>query len=540
MTAPGAPWLIARMRRLAMWLLVVILFAVALQWVVRKAAERYVRKQLHSAAAAACAVVDPRHPPSVAVDLSARSVLITGLHLLPAAICADASLSVEAHIDTAFVRGVSLIGLLFRNTVSVDKLQLHVSEARMTMLPDSLGEAPEGDKNKAPEVWSFAIGSFGVALRSASVITQLGDTIAVGGNGMNTRGNDLNARMGDTTALDSLSMRDLLISVDSLTGRMASGYAWSIGDCDFDQEQGALALSDMTVGPKLGLMAFSATLPFEADVMEGRLDSLRITGFDLNAAFATGAWPMQRIHMASGNMTILRDKLATDGNDPVKPLLSGLIRSLPVGAGADTVIVSGLDVEYRERVDRARGYAVVPITQIHATITGARHGTMDSDSLLLRARAIAFGTGSISLQLRARIADTSDRFDLAATIGPMPFAAINQATGPLLDMQASAGVIDSIMYRMTADDRSASGTVYMAHRGLKVVSGGNKSERSGKQLGSALLNALVRKTSRNEKRGARDGRFAFDRRRDRAIFNYLWSGLREGVKAQLLPELIAR
>ena len=82
--------------------------------------------------------------------------------------------------------------------------------------------------------------------------------------------------------------------------------------------------------------------------------------------------------------------------------------------------------------------------------------------------------------------------------------------------------------------------VRMNHRGLKLASGGRKSGETGNQIESALLNALVRKTSRNKIGNARDGRFAFERRRDRAIFNYLWSGLREGVKAELLPEALIK
>jgi hypothetical protein len=201
--------------------------------------------------------------------------------------------------------------------------------------------------------------------------------------------------------------------------------------------------------------------------------------------------------------------------------------------------VHGLDVEYRERIDVQRGYAVIPFTEIEAVITGARHTANDTSGLIVRAGAVAFGAASISFLLRARIADTTDRFVIEASIGPMPFSALNSATGPLVDIRATEGRIDTVTYRMIADDHLASGAVRMRHRGLQLASGGRKSQQAGYRIESAILNALVRSTSHNKIDDARDGRFTFERRRDRAIFNYLWSGLREGVKAELLPGALA-
>jgi hypothetical protein len=59
------------------------------------------------------------------------------------------------------------------------------------------------------------------------------------------------------------------------------------------------------------------------------------------------------------------------------------------------------------------------------------------------------------------------------------------------------------------------------------------------QVESLLLNTLVKKDNRNSG-GPRQGYFMFDRRRDRAIFNYMWSGLREGTKEILLPKAFTR
>jgi hypothetical protein len=529
------PW-----RRTAIGLFVVIVFAVGLYAVIDLVAERYVSGQLEEAAGGVCALVDAHHPPVIAVDLFERSVSITGLILLPAADCSGTSLRVQGRIDSVHVSGVSLTGLLFRDRAVLDELHVSIADLRIAMVDGSLRSISNDQVKNELEPWSIAIGSFALAARSISVITQAGDTIGARDHGLEVEGKDLHFLTGQAEPLGSLRVETVHLTADSLFGGMASGYKWSVGNCAFDQEQGTLDLLRTNIGPGLGLEAFSATLPFETDVIEARLDTIHIAGFDMNTAFAENAWSMRSVRLASGAVTVLRDKVVVDGNDPEKPLLSRLIRSFPQGSGADSIIVQRLDVEYHERVDRQRGYAVIPITQIDATITGAKHTGIDTSALVVRANAVAFNAASVSMVMRAVVADTTDRFEIEASIGPMPFHAINRATGPLLDIQATEGRIDSLIYRMTADDRRASGMVRMNHRGLKLASGGRRSERTGNQIESAVLNALVRKTSRNKIGNARDGRFAFDRRRDRAIFNYLWSGLREGVKAELLPEALTK
>lgn len=528
-----------RWQRWTIGSIVGVAVAVLLYGLAGLAAERYVREQLRAGATALCSEVDRNRAPEIVVNLFRQSVSITGLTLVPMTGCPSSSLKIHGRLDSAQFTGLSLLGLLFRDRVEMDHLRLCLSGAIAALAHDSLRVAMDGPMGRNPDVWSVAIGSFSVVMHSSSVINQAGDTIICHDPGVSMSGKDLRFIIGQEDAHASFGVQGLLLSTDSLVGRMASGYAWSVRNFRIDQALGTLHLLRTRIGPSLGVEAFSATLPSETDVIEARLDTMLFDGFELVKAFTQKVYSFRRMQLTSGSVLVLRDKVAADGKDHEKPLLSHLIRSFPLGSGADSIIVHGLDVEYRERIDVQRGYAVIPFTEIEAVITGARHIANDTSGLIVRAGAVAFGAASISFLLRARIADTTDRFVIEASIGPMPFSALNSATGPLVDIRATEGRIDTVTYRMIADDHLASGAVRMRHRGLQLASGGRKSQQAGYRIESAILNALVRSTSHNKIDDARDGRFTFERRRDRAIFNYLWSGLREGVKAELLPGALA-
>ena len=114
------------------------------------------------------------------------------------------------------------------------------------------------------------------------------------------------------------------------------------------------------------------------------------------------------------------------------------------------------------------------------------------------------------------------------------------ATSPLLDVRATAGHLQSLVYHMEANDRRAHGTVAMHYEGIKLRGGRIEKDRTTSKLLSTVINALVRNDSKGALGKDRVGTFAIDRRRDRAIFNYLWSGLREGSKSMLLPKALTK
>ena len=108
-----------------------------------------------------------------------------------------------------------------------------------------------------------------------------------------------------------------------------------------------------------------------------------------------------------------------------------------------------------------------------------------------------------------------------------------------MDVRSTSGRIDTVMMHMDADKQRAKGRVRMAYHDLKLASGGKKRKEPLNMMKTVALNTLVQNDNL-DKGGPRPGQFAFERRQDRAVFNYMWSGLREGTKAILLPEVLTR
>ncbi|MCC7503518.1 MAG: hypothetical protein IT229_13380 [Flavobacteriales bacterium] len=498
--------------------------------------ENQIRGRLGEVAAQACATIDPNRSPTVEVDLLEGRLLIAGLSLFEGDLGGGASIQLSGHLDTLEIAGLSVMDLLFHQRVSVRTLRIRSSDLLIRLLPIAGPEKPV-PPDAVGDPWLVDVSSFYCKANTIMLITARGDTVNTSDDGLLVSGRNVQFVPG---AEGSRSVDDLLLSLGGISGTLPDNYGWSIGRCVLDQTSSTFALYQASIGPRDSLEQHSTTLRFEKDVIQARIDTIQLAGLDLDKALSNSVCSLRRIILSSGEVNVLRDKTLPDGPSGKQPLLGTLLRRLPAGWGADSVSAERLNVRYRERADRARGYADIPFSQLGATITGFRSDVHDTSAYVVQAHCIAFSTAPVTMVLRGMVRDPTDRFDLNATIGAMPFSVLNQATGPLLDVRCTEGKIHSVLFHMIATDEHASGSVLMHYDGLKLTSGGRKRKETMNRLETMLLNTLVQNDHRDSNGAPGEGRFSFPRRQDRALFNYMWSGLREGTKAVLLPEVLSR
>ena len=94
-----------------------------------------------------------------------------------------------------------------------------------------------------------------------------------------------------------------------------------------------------------------------------------------------------------------------------------------------------------------------------------------------------------------------------------------------------------MILRMNGRDRQANARCWMRYDGLKLDRRMDKN-RALDPVFNGLLNAVVKRGRTGEKDGQGWQSYAWDRRRDRALFNYLWAGVREGAKTSMLPKAV--
>lgn len=493
---------------------------------------RAIRNKLEVAVVELCATVDPITPPRISVNVLAGRVSISGLRLIPDTACAESRLKVTGSVDSLTVDGISLWKLLRQGSIDVSQVILRTTDitVQLASVLDSSATVPPAAAARR----AFLVDRFNFTLRNTRLISANRDTVS--NTLIHLQGDGFTDTPRPNGTGSSRSLAHYHIDLQGLVAHFANGYRCTVltGTTASGED---LLLRGLSIAPRIGLQPFSDALELETDVIEAAFDSMELIAFNMNDAINNGVFAMRGLALQGGKIIVQRDKTKPDEPFKKKPLISSLLRALPIGSGADSVVIERLDVVYREQVDAARGYASVPFHQISGTITGARN-TIGSDTLRLHASCSVFDGSPVSMSLTAALRDSSDGFTVEASIGPLSFAALNQATGPLLDVRAESGIMDTLHLHMAGNDDRASGTVRMRYTDLRVFSGTRSTTTNKDKLLTVVLNTVIKKKDR-PKAGDLNEAFTVERRKDRAVFNYLWSGLREGTKATLLPNFLS-
>lgn len=497
------------------------------------AARAIVRAKLDNWAELAGSRIAPGKEPVVEIDLLGGSLQVSGLKLEHLYNRDASTIRCSGDIDTLSIMGLSYWGLV-RDRLVIDVVRLHARDLDIAVGmdttrasnaaaagPDKIMVAHAEIRLDRPRVRSFGIDTSGLAVRE---FRYHGGGISLLREGL------------DQWAIGLPGDRELRI--DSLCADVRGRQCVQLGLLELDQSSGTCSLKNMHFGPYMDLEAFAKRQDLERDVADCHFPSIALAGLHIPSAIGAMNVSARSITITDADVRIFRDLTRPDGPVVTKPLVARLLRMFPAGAGADSIVLRSVDIVYNERGVIERGFGEVPFRDMDAEVVNARHADDDSLTFGVHARCTAFERAAVDFRFTTRAQDTTDHFRVVARIGRMPLRDINGALGPLADMQAMTGAIDTVVMRMDADDRQARGKVRLAYHDLRIVQGDVSDKKARAKPLSILMNAIIPNEQELGDIAATDELFTLPRARDRSIFNYLWRGLRDGSKKVLLPEIL--
>jgi hypothetical protein len=205
----------------------------------------------------------------------------------------------------------------------------------------------------------------------------------------------------------------------------------------------------------------------------------------------------------------------------------------------DTLAIDGLNVRYYERDTLTPDFGEVAFTEIRGAVTGLN--TVEpvmEPPVHLAVTAKVYDRAAIRLDFQTSIPDSSDRFVLHARIGALPFQVFNRMTDDLVLVQATAGTVHGIDYRLNATDDRAKGRVEIEYEDLDVRVRKRDGTRQENKLLSFVVNQLKRNKNLRSDPNFRGGDLEIERWKDRQIFNYIWRGLKEGIMLTVMPKVL--
>ncbi|MGV3638454.1 MAG: hypothetical protein ACO1NQ_12510 [Flavobacteriales bacterium] len=426
---------------------------------------------------------------------------------------------ISGTLDSLVIRGLSYHHLLFGGGVQLNELLIHAADLDIAL------QAVADRGAKRSSIRDLRCTTMRILLQRSSV--QLADSTRITTRTL-------------TSTASSFQYGDTLFSADRLDAEIIGVQVAPFADSTLQVDRitvgeggTRLAIEGVRFGTH-DVRRGAVNLPLERDVISGAVERIIVSGIDPGAC-RRGVPRARSIRILTGQVAVARDKYRPDPPFKHKPLPARMLRAMPLASGVDSVVVEGLDVSYHEQVDPQRGFAHIPFAKITAVLTEVRHGP--TDTLRLDASALVFDRTPVRLHLLAAVGDSSDRNVVDAAVGDLRFARLNDVLAPLTGVALPEGRMDTLILRMTGGDTHASAKCWMRYEGLRVDRRNGKSKVLDPVL-NGILNAVVKRARTGDKAGDGWTSYSWQRRRDRSLFNYLWSGVREGAKHSMLPQVV--
>jgi hypothetical protein len=445
------------------------------------------------------------------------------------------SLQLSGRVATIAIRGISVWRLLVTNTLSVRSITIDHPDLDIHLSNDTNAQpAATGDEGNLSAFNADSLLLKGVKYRSH----RTSDSSQVVLDSMDLQLLGVKSRWSSTSPLD-LRFVEVVGQFRGIHATLPPLYDLRVAAVDLRDNGRDLLITGMAFRPLRSKEEYDRVLHYETDLIDAQVDSAHLQGLDVLTLIRERIVKADSLHISGVALDVARDKTMPDEPYKVKHLPARLVREIPIKLCLERVVLDRVNVVYHEKGARSPEFGEVNFTDIHAVITGlCTTDTLREDTLLVVATAKGYDRANIQLQVRTVIFDPTDRFQVNALISGLPFRVFNQMTADLILVRATAGTIGGVDLTMTADNDRAVGRVDMEYDKLAVEL--LKQDGSGKKdkFKSTLMNLAVRDHNLRADQDFRHGDFTIDREKDRSIFNYLWSGLREGMIMTVLPDVV--
>lgn len=323
-------------------------------------------------------------------------------------------------------------------------------------------------------------------------------------------------------------------------------YRLKIGDLTWSAARGDVLIQGLTLQPRYSDAAFDRKVGMQTDRFDLRVDSLAISGLDLQSLLREKKiGRLGRVDLRGVNADIYHNREL-----PARPGIRSMPQQALRDAGrhfvlhdiatqftVDSLSLARTQIIYRERSPESNRVGTVSFNQLNGLF---RH--LSNDSVVLAANphctgdveALFMDRGKARVHFDLNLTDPADAFAYSGSLGPMKASVLNKATRYLGLLTIRSGNIHRLTFNFQANAQSTRGQVGLRYDELsiKILSLDELSGRLKKKgLASLVANLLVLNNNNiTDTAAPHSAQVTYVRDPQKSVFNLMWKSLFTGVK----------
>jgi hypothetical protein len=263
-----------------------------------------------------------------------------------------------------------------------------------------------------------------------------------------------------------------------------------------------------------------------------------LNGISLNELGNHEQISLNSIHIYNPDIEIYRDKRLPDAPFKKKPLITGLILKIPIPVGIDSLLVIDGKLVYEELLDLSDIPGKIYFDPLYLTATNItnRPGRIKKDPIMpFELNGMLMGTSEINSQLKFHLNRQDEYFSAKGKLAKMDGTALNEMFKSLLMAEIKEWDVHSAEFEFTATDDNSHGTLDLAYENLKIEVLKVKKPEKKATFYTLLAGGVIKHKNLPENPNFRRGIIRFERRKDKAIVNFLWNSVKTGIISTIAP-----
>ena len=297
-----------------------------------------------------------------------------------------------------------------------------------------------------------------------------------------------------------------------------------------------LSLTEIHLVPKEDKSETEGDQKYEADWVKLSIQSIEISGWKWKELYQHQRFMAAHIVLEQPEIYAYRDKQKPNKAPKFKALPSRLLRETNLIVTVPLIELRNGKLTYEEVSEKGGKSVSVSFTELHGTVA---HLSTDSSYYSKEPLVTVDATGKVLGVIPATLTYSSstphpkDAFTLEGTLASYDAALLNPYVEPQASISIKSGRVDSLWFKLEADNDVAEGIMRLDYRDLKIEAKPHKKPKKLVALKSLFSKLFVKKENQAmEQKNV--GHIHFERNKNRFIFNYIWNSFKSGFASVII------
>jgi hypothetical protein len=268
----------------------------------------------------------------------------------------------------------------------------------------------------------------------------------------------------------------------------------------------------------------------ERDHYDMTLDTIALEKIDLKLNLTQPNINLRTLDLLQPKLMVFRDRLAADDLS-TKPMLSEMIRAIPLAFKIDNFNIKNAYVSYKERVyaDNDGGELIFE----NSNITIQNLTNKDSISpLKINIDSYFYGKSPLKAEWDFNLYNPNDHFTFKGEIDAIDLNEVNKFSTPNLNASMS-GELKKLFYTISGNKNASTINLKADYSDIKI-SILNKTTKQRNKFYSTLANLVVSSNSKTKKSQYKEAQTAVTRDQQKSNINFIFINIKDGLTKILL------